>query len=166
MQESFETGESYNSGQAKALEKQRIDEKLLERLVESESGEDEKPEGQPGLLKNKKVAKMSRLSSLSKLNLLGLIDLALIACNLKQSKNVEAAILRCEDSILILKELNSDNEGKIGIAAQNLIEELLTSLLQIKELNVVEEVSNDSSSNNKASSTSPSKVDSAHFQNL
>ncbi len=77
MNESFETGESQNSYQEKPIPKERIDKKLMEKLVESESGEDDKVVGQ-----FRKV-KLSRLSSLSKLNLLGLIDLALIACNLK-----------------------------------------------------------------------------------
>ena len=114
-EESFETGKSQNSNAdaPKTDQRHRGDDKLLERLLESESGEEDNT---LAVGKSRK-AKLSRLSSLSKLNLLGLIDLALIACNLKQHKNVETAIIRCEDSILLLKDFNRENEGDIGIAA-------------------------------------------------
>jgi hypothetical protein len=63
-----------------------------------------------------------------------LVDLALIACQLKLKKGLDECIRECEDSILVLKELNKDSSKEIGIASLNLIEELLENLLQIKQL--------------------------------
>ena len=56
------------------------------------------------------LSPISRLSHLSKLNLLGLIDLSQIACTLKLSKDVDAAIKLCEDSVLYLSQINSKQE--------------------------------------------------------
>ena len=107
-------------------------------LLESDS-EDEAPhpEGTPHQPKNN----LSRLSQLSKLNLLGLIDLALVACNLKLFKGVDLAIKQCEQSIIMLKALNGDQSNDVGIASQNLLEELLDNLLifKEKELDVIDE---------------------------
>ena len=74
----------------------------------------------------------SRLSTLSKLNLLGLIDLSLITTNLKLTKDVDQAMKSCEDSIGNLKFHNTDT-NLVGIASQNLIEDLLDNLHKIKE---------------------------------
>ncbi len=73
--------------------------------------------------------------------MLGLIDLALVACNLKLFKGVDLAIKQCEQSILTLKALNGDQSNDVGIASQNLLEELLDNLLMFKdkELDVIDE---------------------------
>lgn len=63
------------------------------------------------------------------LNLLGLVDLSLIACELKLKKPIDDVIKDCEDSILVMKALNKDSAQEIGIASQNLIEELHENLL-------------------------------------
>ena len=76
----------------------------------------------------------SRLSYLSKLNLLGLIDLSIIASELKINKgsDIEKAVKYCEESIQSLSFINKDN-SEVGIASQNLIEELYDNLIQVKE---------------------------------
>lgn len=78
---------------------------------------------------------------MSKLNLLGLIDLALVASNLKLFKGVDLAIKQCEQSIIMLKALNGDQSNDVGIASQNLLEELLDNLLMFKdkELDIIDE---------------------------
>ncbi len=65
------------------------------------------------------------------MNLLGLIDLALIATNLKITKSVDEAMRNCEDAIANLKLVNKTTlkNVPVGIASQNLIEELLESLM-------------------------------------
>ncbi len=83
----------------------------------------------------------SRLSLLSKLNLLGLIDLSIIACNIKLSKDIDGAMRSCEDSITNLKLLNKEDANQVGIASQNLIEELQENLMKIKSKDLdVEEI--------------------------
>ena len=89
--------------------------------------------------------KQSRLSNLSKLNLLGLIDLSIIAVKLKISKDVDQAMKQCQESIQNLKDLNKQQQNNkdmlqqnneepedIGIASQNLIEELYEHLMKVK----------------------------------
>ncbi len=77
----------------------------------------------------------SRLSFLSKLNLMGLIDLAMIAVTLKINQRVDEAIRACEEAVLSLKVQNKleDQENPIGVASQNLVEELHENLLKVKE---------------------------------
>lgn len=123
--------------------------------MESDS-EDE--EASPTILADRKNSQ-SRLSLLSKLNLLGLIDLSLVACSLKLFKGLDTAIKLCEQSILLLKNLNMDSGIEAGIASQNLIEELLDHLLTIKdrELEVIDEEDGPEGQANSTSSP-PSKL--------
>lgn len=144
--ESFDTENSQENGRedkAKVSVQQPsapyIDKRTLEKLLESDSEDDEGSQ-QPlnhnqsmMAIDKKKKNRFSRLSILSKLNLLGLIDLALIACHLKLNKNMDDALRQCEESIIILKEFSKGQSSDIGIASQNLIEELLENLIYIKE---------------------------------
>eukprot|EP00347_Sterkiella_histriomuscorum_P021464 403333886 len=117
----------------------KIDRALVAKLMASDSEDDQViNHQQDNNQQQQQIRKAhSRLSQLSKLNLLGLIDLSLIAADLKVSKDVDKAIKNSEDSIQILKITNkTQNEGaheQIGIASQNLIEELRDNLLKIKE---------------------------------
>jgi hypothetical protein len=60
-----------------------------------------------------------------------LIDLSLVASNLKLSKDVDEAIKYSEESIANLKFLNKGGDD-MGIASQNLVEELYDNLQTIK----------------------------------
>ncbi|TNV84817.1 hypothetical protein FGO68_gene3064 [Halteria grandinella] len=159
MHESFETEENYsvmeNIEEMPKKASHSIDKRTLQKLLESDSEEEE-----TGFILGQKVSKskFSRLSQLSKLNLLGLVDLSLIACELKLKKPLDDAIRECEDSILVLKELNKDSTQEIGIASQNLIEELLENLLQLKDSerdNLDETTADNTKSNNLSVISSP-----------
>lgn len=100
---------------------------MVQEILDSESEN-------PDKAKKKRKHKFSKLSSLSKLNLLGLIDLALIACDLKLTKSLDGAMAKCKKAIQELTELKAAQMEDIGIASQNLIEELLEHLMIIKEL--------------------------------
>jgi hypothetical protein len=96
-----------------------------------------------------------------------------VACNLKLFKGMEIAVKQCEQSIIILKSLNSDSTSEVGIASQNLIEELLDNLLLLKdkELDVIDEEEGpetlSTSPQVKAMNiTSSSKADPQHMQYL
>lgn len=71
------------------------------------------------------------MSQLSKLNLLGLINLSEIVCELRLTYDLDKAILRVTEAIDELKKLNSLENA--GVASQNIMEEYLSSLTQIKE---------------------------------
>lgn len=65
----------------------------------------------------------------------------MVASNLKLFKGVDLAIKQCEQSIIMLKALNGDQSNDVGIASQNLLEELLDNLLMFKdkELDIIDE---------------------------
>lgn len=59
----------------------------------------------------------------------------MITVGLKVNKNVDEAIRACEEAVLSLKVSNKleDSENPIGVASQNLVEELHENLLKVKE---------------------------------
>lgn len=122
---------------------------MINKLLESESEDDEGDH-------NKRKSTLSRLSQLSKLNLLGLIDLSLIAAELKLDKNIDRAIRHCEESIALLKILNRDASIDVGIASQNLIEDLYENLLRARD-NQLEVVDEEDTPTQTRSASSPMK---------
>lgn len=80
------------------------------------------------------------------MNLLGLTELSIIATKLKLTKNIDEAMKSCEEAVENLKVLNAPTKPgskNIGIASQNLIEELLDNLLKIKSKDLdVDEIAN------------------------
>jgi hypothetical protein len=71
------------------------------------------------------------MSQLSKLNLLGLINLSEIVCELRLNYDFDKAMTRVKECIEEIKDLNSIDNA--GVASQNIMEEYLESLTQIKE---------------------------------
>ncbi|CDW84192.1 UNKNOWN [Stylonychia lemnae] len=142
----FKSPDNKNRIKEVSMFDKKFDKKVLQQLMASDSEEEvlqanlpqsqnnqtQDQQSQHFSIRKSNIKNYSRLSQLSKLNLLGLIDLSLIAADLKISQDVDQAIKSCEDSVQILKLTNKDI-GDLGIASQNLIEELRDNLLKVKE---------------------------------